>query len=155
KGRGVSFMEHPAALLEGGGTYSWHAGAPDDEAFERAFAELTARIEGRLAQLGLPPLELEPVPEEVADGAYSLVGEPESGAGSRPKVTDEYVAQAYGEALVELAERHEQLVVLDADLASDCRVRGFELAFPERFVQCGIAEQDLVSTAGGLARQGL
>src|SRR6185295_8900599 len=36
KGRGVSFMEHPAALREGGGTYRWHAGAPDDGAFARA-----------------------------------------------------------------------------------------------------------------------
>src|SRR5881394_2947272 len=33
KGKGVSFMEHPRALEEGGGTYRWHAGAPDDEAF--------------------------------------------------------------------------------------------------------------------------
>ena len=44
KGKGVSFMEHPAALREGGGTYRWHAGAPDDESFERAFAELSDRI---------------------------------------------------------------------------------------------------------------
>ncbi len=44
--------------------------------------------------------------------------------------------------------------MLDADLASDCRVRGFELAFPDRFVECGIAEQDMVSTAAGLARHG-
>ena len=35
KGKGVSFMEHPRALVEGGGTYRWHAGAPDDDAFER------------------------------------------------------------------------------------------------------------------------
>jgi transketolase len=69
-------------------------------------------------------------------------------------VTDEYVVEAYGEELVALGERHENLVVLDADLASDCRVRGFELAYPERFVECGIAEQDMVSTAAGLARHG-
>ena len=155
KGSGVSFMEHPAALREGGGTYRWHAGAPDDEAFERAFDELAGRIAVRLAALGLGSLELEPVVADTADGGYSLEGEPKSGAGVWPKVTNEYVAQSYGEALVELAARHEDIVVLDADLASDCRVRGFELAFPERFVQCGIAEQDLVSTAGGLARQGL
>ena len=48
-----------------------------------------------------------------------------------------------------------ELVVLDADLASDCRVRAFELAYPDRFVECGIAEQDMVSTAAGLARHGL
>ena len=154
KGKGVSFMEHPVALEEGGGTYRWHAGAPDDDAFEQARDELLERIEQRLPALDLDPLVLEPVPELDAE-RYSLEAEPKSGAGVRTKVTDEYVAQAYGEALVELAARNEHLVVLDADLASDCRVRGFELAYPERFVECGIAEQDLVSTAGGLARHGL
>ncbi|MCS7007229.1 MAG: hypothetical protein NZL88_06720 [Gaiellaceae bacterium] len=154
KGKGVSFMEHPVALVEGGGTYRWHAGAPDDEAFARAFTELEARIRGRLDALGLGPLVLEAVEPEEAR-AESLEGEPESGAGLRAKVTDEYVADAYGEALLELGRRHERLVVLDADLASDCRVRAFELTFPDRFLECGIAEQDMVSTAAGLARHGL
>jgi transketolase len=45
--------------------------------------------------------------------------------------------------------------VLDADLASDCRIRPFELAHPERFHESGIAEQDMVSAAAGMARQGL
>jgi transketolase len=57
--------------------------------------------------------------------------------------------------LVELGAAHEHLVVLDADLASDCRVRSFELTYPERFLECGIAEQDMVSAAAGLARHGL
>src|SRR4029453_4853899 len=70
-------------------------------------------------------------------------------------VTDEYVVDAYGEELVRLGAAHEELVVLDADLASDCRIRAFELAYPDRFVECGIAEQDMVSTAAGLARHGL
>jgi transketolase len=158
KGKGVSFMEHPAALAEGGGTYRWHAGAPDDEAFARALDELVGRIEERLAAGGLGALELEPVPSLEEEPAVSLEGEPVSGAGvpqARPRVTDEYVAAAYGEALVSLAERVPELVVLDADLASDCRVRGFELRYPERFVEVGIAEQDMVSMAAGLARQGL
>ena len=47
KGKGVSFMEHPRALAEGGGTYRWHAGAPDDESFARAHAELVGRIRSR------------------------------------------------------------------------------------------------------------
>jgi transketolase len=150
KGKGVSFMEHPQALAEGGGTYRWHAGAPDDDAFARAHEELVARIRERL-----PELKLEPVREVEADAAYSLEGEPESGAAVRPKVSDEYVAAAYGEALVELATRHPELVVLDADLASDCRIRPFELAHPDRFHESGIAEQDMVSAAAGMARHGL
>src|SRR5204862_637160 len=107
-------------------------------------------------QLGV--LDLEPVPPLEDEPAASLEGEPASGAGTpreRPRVTAEYVAEAYGETLLDLAERHPELVVLDADLASDCRIRGFELRYPERFVEVGIAEQDLVSMAAGLARQGL
>ncbi len=147
KGRGVSFMEHPTALRADGGTYRWHAGAPDDESFERARDELLERI---------GPVELEPVPPvEDELPAPALEAEPESGAGTRVTVSREYVVEAYGEALVELAARNPALVVLDADLASDCRVRGFEEAYPDRFLECGIAEQDMVSVAGGLARHGL
>ena len=150
KGKGVSFMEHPRALAEGSGTYRWHAGAPDDDAFGRAYDELVERIRVRM-----PDLRLEPVRDAEADQIYSLEGEPESGAAVRPRVTDEYVAEAYGEALLELAERHPELVVLDADLASDCRIRPFELAHPDRFHESGIAEQDMVSAAAGMARHGL
>jgi transketolase len=147
KGRGVSFMEHPTALRAGGGTYRWHAGAPDDEAFSRAQAELLGRIRDRLPGLALdpaPPLQ-EPVRAE---------GEPESGAGLR-RVTEEYVAAAYGDELLDLVAGRPDLVVLDADLASDCRIRAVELEHPERFVEVGIAEQDMVSMAAGLAHEGL
>lgn len=147
KGRGVSFMEHPAALKAGGGTYRWHAGAPDDDAFERAHAELLARVREKL-----PDLELQPIPP--LEENVSLEGEPESGAGLRP-VTDEYVAAAYGEELLQLVGERPEVVVLDADLASDCRIRAVELEQPSRFAEVGIAEQDLVSMAAGLARQGL
>ena len=155
KGKGVSFMERSAALAEGGGYYMWHAGAPDDEDFERARDELVERIGDRLEELGLGSLELASVARPQKHVSYSLEGEPESGAGAPlHKVTEEYVVEAYGEALVELGASNDRIVVLDADLASDCRVRGFELAFPDRFVECGIAEQDMVSTAAGLARHG-
>jgi transketolase len=156
KGKGVSFMEHPRALADGGGTYRWHAGAPSDEDFTAAHAEIVSRVDERLADLGLAPVALEPV-APLEEAPVSLQGEPESGAGApaRTKVSDEYVAEAYGQALLELAEGHPELIVLDGDLASDCRVRAFELAHPARFVENGIAEQDMVSMAGGLARQGL
>jgi transketolase len=147
KGRGVSFMEHPAALRAGGGTYRWHAGAPDDESFGRAYTELVTRIREKL-----PDLRLESVP--TLEENVSLEGEPESGAGLR-RVTDEYVAAAYGDELLRLVGARPEVVVLDADLASDCRIRAVELEQPSRFVEVGIAEQDLVSMAAGLARQGL
>jgi len=140
KGRGVSFMEHPAALEAGGGLYPWHAGAPDDQAFTNAYEEVITRIDKRLVGLGLPPLVLEEVPPE----------------GKRPSgVSREYVADAFGQALVKIAAEREDLVVLDADLSADCRLRAFETRYPERFIENGIAEQDMVSMAGGLALQGL
>src|SRR5439155_23593122 len=141
-----------------GGTYRSHAGAPDDEAFARAFSELTGRIAESFSAHGLGEPAFEPVPTLEPEPAASLEGEPASGAGAprpRLKATAEYVAAAFGEALLDLAEGHPELVVLDADLASDCRVRGFELRYPERFIEVGIAEQDMVSMAAGLARQGL
>jgi transketolase len=144
KGRGVSFMEHPTALRDGDGTYRWHAGAPDDDAFARAYTELVERIRARV-----PDLRLEPVA-----ALEGHVAEPESGIAARA-VTDEYVAAAYGKELLRLVERRPDVVVLDADLASDCRIRAVELEQPSRFIEVGIAEQDLVSMAAGLARQGL
>jgi transketolase len=153
KGKGVSFMEHPTALVEGNGTYRWHAGAPGDEPFARAVVELEARLAERCAALGLDAPALEAVEPEAE--RRGLEGEPESGAGTRAKVSDEYVVEAFGQALLDLARERDDLVVLDADLASDCRTRAFELAYPDRFFQCGIAEQDMVSTAAGMARHGL
>ena len=151
KGRGVSFMEHPVALRAGGGTYKWHAGAPDDDAFARAHEELADRI-----RRSLPDLQLERVAPVEEERTGSLEAEPESGVAVRPRrTTDEYVAAAYGEELLTLAGARPDLIVLDADLASDCRIRPFELEHPERFVEVGIAEQDMVSMAAGLARQGL
>ncbi len=158
KGRGVSFMEHPTALVDGGGTYRWHAGAPGDEPFALALAELEARLSEACAAVGLEPPALETVEPDVAGGG--LEGEPESGAGARPRTVSrreaaEYVVEAYGETLLALGAARDDLVVLDADLASDCRTRAFELAYPDRFFQCGIAEQDMVSAAAGMARHGL
>ena len=132
KGKGVSFMEHPAALREGGGTYRWHAGAPDDDAFARAQAELLERIRERF-----PTCSSSPVDEAEQERAYSLEGEPESGAATRRRSPTNTSPQAYGEELLELAERHPQLVVLDADLASDCRIRPFELAHPDAVPRSG------------------
>ncbi|HSB01873.1 MAG TPA: 1-deoxy-D-xylulose-5-phosphate synthase N-terminal domain-containing protein, partial [Anaerolineales bacterium] len=159
KGRGVSFMEHPQALEIGKGLYPWHSGAPDDASFEASHQELIERIDQRLAASGIQPLALKQIPPEKAAPSVSmLAGEPLSQAAQERlsgKVTEEYVSRAYGQALVELAATHPNLVVLDADLASDCKVRDFEHAYPERFIENGIAEQDMVSMAGGLARQGL
>ncbi|HBA64205.1 MAG TPA: transketolase, partial [Lachnospiraceae bacterium] len=62
--------------------------------------------------------------------------------------------EGYGKALVELGEQHEDIVVLDADLAGATKTGMFKKAFPERFIDCGIAEGNMMGVAAGLATTG-
>lgn len=62
--------------------------------------------------------------------------------------------QAYGEFLTEEGARNERLVVLDADLSGSTKTSGFAEAFPERFFNAGIAEQNMIGMATGLAMSG-
>ena len=71
-----------------------------------------------------------------------------------PRQTDNLVA-AYERALVAEAGRRPDLVALDADLVKDCGLVTFAARFPTRFIECGIAEQDMVSMAAGMARRGV
>lgn len=60
----------------------------------------------------------------------------------------------YGEALVTLGDTDERVVVLTADLSESTRVEEFGKRWPERFVQCGVAEQNMMGIAAGLAAAG-
>lgn len=62
--------------------------------------------------------------------------------------------ESYGEALKELAEKYENLVVLDADLAAATKTGIFKKAYPDRFFNCGIAEANMMGVAAGLASTG-
>jgi transketolase len=138
KGRGVSFMEGPAALKKDGDLYLFHSGAPPEQQYIDGLKELLDSAGRACADLGLGPLKTE-----------TRTRNPRR----EPRDTHNLVA-AYGKALVEHAERHPHLVVLDADLIKDCGLLEFAATFPTRFVECGIAEQDMVSMASGLARRG-
>jgi len=61
----------------------------------------------------------------------------------------------YGEALLALGKENPRVAVVDADLFRSTRTAGFAEAFPDRFFEIGIAEQDMVSTAVGLALGGM
>ncbi|HMH56082.1 MAG TPA: transketolase C-terminal domain-containing protein [Gemmatimonadales bacterium] len=138
KGKGVSFMES-AAMKTGERFYRFHSGAPDDDSYARALQELAEHAAGQLAVLGEPPLQLEIRPRSdrpSAQGAQRLI-------------------PAYSRALLAEAERNPRLVALDADLELDCGLIAFRERFPDRYVECGIAEQDMVSQAGGMALRGL
>jgi transketolase len=62
---------------------------------------------------------------------------------------------AYSKALVAQASRNDRIVALDGDLVLDTGLIPFRDRFPDRFIECGIAEQDMVSQAGAMALHGL
>ena len=138
KGKGVSFMEGPSMPADDQ-MYHFHSGAPAPEQYAQAHAELVGTANRQLEALGAQPLRLETVARPSAS--------PRSG-------TQRFIP-AYAQALVTQAERNPDLYVLDADLVLDCGLIPFRDQFPERFLECGIAEQDMVSIAGGLASRGL
>jgi transketolase len=136
KGKGVSFME---GLACGDQTYHFHAGAPSLENYLAAVDELTTKINGRLARLGKPPLELQSAPQPVRVAP----------------VKPERLVLAYGDELLQMARTRREIVVMDGDLLSDCGIEAFKEELPERFIECGIAEQHMVSAAGGMALNGI
>jgi transketolase len=138
KGRGVSFMEH-TALLPQDKYYRFHSGAPDDATYARAAAELIATANRQLEEFGQAPLQLEQAPTP-----------------QRPDLQgSQRLVPAYSRALVAHAERDPRIVALDADLVLDTGLIPFSERLRGRFIECGIAEQDMVSQAGGLALSGL
>jgi transketolase len=136
KGRGVSFME---AFGKDERFYRFHSGAPSDPDYQRGLEELLGEANRLLSLAGAGPLQLErgePAPPPAGEGLEKLVA-------------------AYSRALIREAERNPKLVALDGDLALDTGLGPFAERFPERFFECGIAEQDMVSQAGGMALAGL
>jgi transketolase len=136
KGKGVSFMEGPSMKV--GDLYGYHSGAPAEQQYTSGLAELLQVARARFAALGLGDLRTD-----------ARTRNPRR----EPRHTDNLVA-AYDRALVAQGERNGRIVALDADLVKDCGLITFSKKFPERFVECGIAEQDMVSMAAGMARRG-
>ena len=62
--------------------------------------------------------------------------------------------ESFGEALCELAKTDEDIVVLDADLSAATKTSIFQKQYPERFINCGIAESNMIGVAAGLATTG-
>lgn len=139
KGKGVSFMEH-TSLDSDVAMYRFHSGAPDASSYRLAAQEIMDRLQQRLSNLGASAFEFETIERE---------------ATTPPPATAQRLVAAYSRALLEQAEKHPNLVALDADLVLDTGLIPFRDKYPERFIECGIAEQDMVSMAGGMALNGL
>ncbi|WP_165420485.1 transketolase C-terminal domain-containing protein [Rhizobium leguminosarum] len=139
KGKGVSFMEH-TSLDSDVAMYRFHSGAPDASNYRAAAQEIMDRLQANLSSAGITGLEFETL---------------ERPASAAPAEKAQRLVAAYSKALIAQAEKHSNLVALDADLVLDTGLIPFREQFPDRFVECGIAEQDMVSTAGGMALNGL
>ena len=124
KGKGVSAME---------GRFGFHGKPPSPELAAEALEELEAPARGADRRRS-------------RDGGDARCAE----AKTEPIAT----RQAYGDALVELGEAHEDVVALDADLAVSTQSIKFGKAFPERFFNCGAAEANMMSMACGMAATG-
>lgn len=135
KGKGVSFMEK----MSEDGLYKFHSGAPGMDLYRAAVKELADRVNARLAKLGLKPLAFSSKQYEAPT----------------PLPHPEKLVSAYGDELVKIARERTDLVAMDADLVLDTGLIPFKKAFPDRYFECGIAEQDMVSMAGGLALYGM
>lgn len=139
KGKGVSFMEH-TSLDSDVAMYRFHSGAPDASSYRLAAQEIMARLQRRMSTASAAALGFETIERE---------------ATTPPPTTVQRLIPAYTRALLDQAEKTPNLVALDADLILDTGLIPFRDRFPERFFECGIAEQDMVSTAGGMALKGL
>ncbi|MBI5196740.1 MAG: transketolase family protein [Nitrospirae bacterium] len=79
---------------------------------------------------------------------------PQSSEGKTTVLPSKATRDAYGETLLELGKKRNDIVVLDADLSGSTKTVKFAKAFPERFFNLGVSEQDMVGTAAGLAITG-
>ena len=137
KGKGVSFMEH-TSIDSDVELYKFHSGAPSSKMYAAALQELVDIVNKGLFDSGNKNVELQNVDRPVAIS----IGK------------SQRLIQAYSDALLKKAYEDLRIVALDADLIVDTGLIPFKEKFPERFIECGIAEQDMVSQAGGLALNG-
>jgi transketolase len=139
KGKGVSFMEG-TSIDSDVEMFRYHSGAPKADEYRLAVEEIEARLVRRCAAINIEPVKVEkterPSVAPAPPGAQRLF-------------------PAYSAALEAAAAADASIVALDADLALDMGLLEFARRFPERYVECGIAEQDMVSQAGGMALKGL
>ncbi len=147
-GKGVEFMEMTGREYKA----DWHGKAPKADLTQTALdkLKLTEEEEASLAA-GLKGLRLRiPTVSEEMKSAEVQMGTPKEYAAET--MTD--CRSAYGAALLDLATLNPHVLAMTADLADSVKTDGVKKNFPERHIECGIAEQHMVSTAGGLSLRG-
>ena len=138
KGKGISFMEHEN-MSPDQEYYKYHSGAPTLDELLRGNKELIDRLNDVFKLHNLPLLNLS------SKGIDSV----------KKQLSVEKMIPAYSEKLRELIGIDKSIVALDADLVLDTGLIPIKKEFPANFIECGIAEQDMVSQAGTMAMAGL
>jgi transketolase len=138
KGSGITFMES----FDGRDPqyYKYHSGAPSDTDYEMGIYELEKRILALTQQIGLNEFK------------------PDTVTFSPAKVATPHIMKMvnrYSQIILQEAKKDKNLIALDADLVLDTGLIPLSESLPEQFVECGIAEMDMVSQAGALALSGL
>lgn len=136
KGKGISFLENKDG---------WHGKTLNREQLEQALKELGDVNDDLRFELNKP--EALQLPKPVPTGRLNIDTQFE-------KNKETGLREAFGEALVKAGEQNEDIYVLDGDVKNSTFTQDFGKAFPERFVECYIAEQNMVSVAVALSRLG-
>jgi transketolase len=139
KGKGIDGVE---------GLPGWHGKALPPDHAERAIAALEARLHH------VPPPDIRPPrrksaspPKRTTTASPTLPPLATSG--------EHATREAYGDALVRLGAENDRVVALDGDVKNSTYAERFMAAYPDRFIDAYIAEQNMVSVATGLAARGL
>ena len=136
KGSGVDFMEH--TKIKNSEFYKYHSGAPNKENYLKSLNILKDKIYLYKQKLSLSDFktDIRIINKSInQDKQIKLIS-------------------AYSNHIVNISSKNKNVIALNADLILDTGLIEFSETFPERFIECGIAEQDMVSQAGTLALSG-
>jgi len=134
KGHGISFLDNKDG---------WHGKALKKEELEKALKELEPVNDDLRFELNKPKQKLS---QSTVNLIYSGL--------TFDKGKEYATREVFGDVLVKLAEQNQDIYVLDGDVMNSTFTEPFKKAYPERFVESYIAEQNMVSVAAGLSRAG-
>ena len=138
KGKGVSFMEH-TYMSDDEEYYKFHSGAPTSNNYKKAASELMDSIKNLTNKYDID------LPEPQKYIIYK----------NKSDSKNEKMIDGYSKIVLKKAISQKKIIALDADLVLDTGLIPFKNKFPDRYIQCGISEQDMVSQAGTMASSGL
>lgn len=150
-GKGIDFIEKAGKENKA----DWHGKAPKPEEADNALEQLTLTSEEQHIIDSFVKKEITWKPPKPSNEQTQLTHEVHTGTPmlyTPDTLTD--CRSAYGNALLDIAQKNKHIIALTADLAESVKTNGVKEHLPERHIECGIAEQHMVSCSGGLSLSG-